>query len=75
MKTAKIFTYGRRQAVSLPREYRLNGEEVYIKKYDNIIILIPKDDPWNSLISSLEQFSDDFMETRNQPEVESRDIL
>ena len=36
----------------------------YIKKMGNAIILIAKDDPWRSLINSLDQFSNDFMETR-----------
>jgi antitoxin VapB len=64
MKTAKIFADGRSQAVRLPKEYRLEGDEVYIKKFDSIIILIPKDDPWNSLIGSTDQFSGDVLETR-----------
>jgi antitoxin VapB len=65
MQTAKIFTNGRSQAVRLPKECRFSGKEVYIKKFENIVILISKDDPWASLINSIEQFSDDFMENRN----------
>ncbi len=75
MQTAKIFTNGRSQAVRLPKEYRFSGEEVYIKKFENIVILISKDDPWASLISSLDQFSDDFMENRNQPDEQIRATL
>ena len=75
MQTAKIFTNGRSQAVRLPKEYRFSGEEVYIKKFENIVILISKDDPWASLISSLDQFSDDFMENRNQPNQQFRETL
>ncbi len=75
MQTAKIFTNGRSQAVRLPKEYRFSGEEVYIKKFENIVILISKDDPWASLISSLDQFSDDFMENRNQPNQQIRETL
>lgn len=75
MQTAKIFTNGRSQAVRLPKECRFSGEEVYIKKFENIVILISKDDPWASLISSLDQFSDDFMENRNQPNEQIRETL
>jgi len=32
METAKIFTNGRSQAVRLPKAFRFNGNEVYIKK-------------------------------------------
>ncbi len=76
MKTAKLFQNGRSQAVRLPKEYQFSGKDVYIKKFDNVVILFPKTDPWAPLISSLDQFSDDFMEERNQPPApEKRDLL
>lgn len=75
MKTARIFTNGRSQAVRLPKEYRFDTEEVYIKKLDNIIMLIPKKDPWVSLINSLSKFSEDFMESRPVPDIQKRDEL
>ena len=75
MRTAKIFTNGRSQAVRLPKEYRFSENEVYIKKFENMVILLPKEDPWASLISSLNQFSEDFMTARNQPEQQIRDVL
>jgi antitoxin VapB len=64
MKTAQIFSNGRSQAVRLPKEFRFDAEDVFIKKFDNIVMLIPKNDPWASLINSLDKFSDDFMESR-----------
>jgi antitoxin VapB len=67
MQTAKIFINGRSQAVRLPKDFRFAGEDVYIKKVGKMVILIPKDDPWSSLINSLDQFTDDFMESREQP--------
>ena len=47
-------------------EYQIEGEEAYIKKVGNVILLIPKDNPWQTLFSSLELFSDDFMEQRER---------
>lgn len=67
MQTAKIFINGRSQAVRLPKEFRFSGNDVFIKKIGNIVILVPKDDPWASLATSLDQFTDDYMETRDQP--------
>ena len=32
METAKLFMNGRSQAVRLPKEFRFDGDEVYIKK-------------------------------------------
>lgn len=67
MKTAKLFNNGRSQAVRLPREYRFTGSDVYIRKIDDLVILFPPKSPWSSLINSLDKFSGDFMESRNQP--------
>ena len=75
MKTAKIFQNGRSQAVRLPKDYRFNGTEVYIKKLCNSVILIPKNDPWAPLLDSLDKFSDDFMLDRNQPLQQPRENL
>jgi len=75
MQTAKIFINGRSQAVRLPKEFRFSGNDVYIKKLGNIVLLIPKDDPWASLADSLDQFTDDYMETRDQPAQQSRKSL
>ena len=75
MKTARIFTNGRSQAVRLPKEYRFDTEEVFIKKFDSIIMLIPKGEPWSSLINSLDKFSDDFMESRPVPVKQKRIAL
>ncbi len=75
MKIANLFNNGRSQAVRLPKEFRFEGNDIYIKKFDNIVMLIPKDDQWASLIGSLNEFSNDFMETRNQTETESLEKL
>ncbi len=75
MKTAKIFQNGRSQAIRLPKEYQFAGKDVYIKKFNNVVILFSKTDPWASLVNSLEQFSDDYMDERNQPSPEKRNVL
>lgn len=76
MKKAKIFKNGQSQAVRLPKEYRINGSEVLIKKSGNSIILIPmEDNPWKPLINSLNEFSDDFMSDRNQPPTQNREDM
>ena len=74
METAKLFKNGRSQAVRLPRKFSLPGEEVYVKKVNGVVILIPKDeDPWKPLVDSLEKFSDDFFNfSREQGVLEKR---
>ena len=38
MKTAKLFKNGQSQAVRLPKEFRITGSEVYIKKQGDVIV-------------------------------------
>ena len=66
MDTAKVFMNGRSQAVRLPKEYRFDDEEVYINRVGNIIMLVPKDDPWVGLKESTGNMSGDFMIDREQ---------
>ncbi len=76
MKTAKIFKNGQSQAVRLPMEFRIDGSEVFIKKVGNYIVLIPmQTNPWESLLNSVDQFSDDFMPNRKQPSQQNREDL
>ncbi|MBN3960223.1 AbrB/MazE/SpoVT family DNA-binding domain-containing protein [Nostoc sp. NMS8] len=73
MNTAKIATDGTHQMVILPEDFQLTGTEVYIKKISNVIVLIAKDNPWESLIDSLDNFSDDFMNSIVQPIIDTRE--
>jgi antitoxin VapB len=72
MKTAKLFKNGQSQAVRLPKEFRMSGDEVYIKKQGEAIILLPKENSWDPLISSLNHFTKDFRIERNQPDEDQK---
>ena len=67
MKTARLFRNGQSQAVRLPKEYRFSGDRVLIKRAGNAVVLLPEKDYWMPLFESLSRFSEDFMETRQQP--------
>ena len=41
MKTAKIFQNGRSQAVRLPKDFRFDGDEVFVHKVGNAVVLLP----------------------------------
>ena len=75
MKTAKLFKNGESQAVRLPKEFRLAGDEVFIKHMGNAVVLLPKSRGWEPLIASLSKFSSDFMNERDQPAEEERESL
>ena len=75
MDSAKLFYNGRSQAVRLPREYRFKGDEVYIKKIGSAVVLISKDKIWEVHEAGIDYFSDDYMESREQPALKKRDEL
>jgi antitoxin VapB len=75
MVTAKLFKNGQSQAVRLPKEFRFEGQEVYIRRIGRSVLLVPKDDPWREMADSLEKFSDDFMGERKQPDLQERNFF
>jgi len=75
MKTARLFINGRSQAVRLPKDCRFRGSDVYVKKFQGLVILFSKDDPWAPLLNSLDHFSDDFMSERGLPPEQERHDL
>ncbi len=78
MTTAKLFQNGQSQAVRLPKEFRFdNLKEVFIKKINGMVVLIPKSDKsiWAKMYDNLDEFSDDFMQTRVQPIQEREDLF
>jgi antitoxin VapB len=72
MDRAKLFQNGRSQAVRLPKDFRLPGTEVYVKRVGNAVVLIPVERSWDTLFDSLGKFTDDFMADRNQPRLQER---
>jgi len=75
MDTAKLFKNGRSQAIRLPKKYRFEGDKVYLRKFGNGVILMPEERTWDSLIESVNLFSDDFLEECNQGTQDQREGL
>jgi antitoxin VapB len=75
VETARLFKNGQSQAVRLPKDFRFEGEKVFIKRVGNAVVLIPYQDSWETLFESLDQFSDDFMNEREQPAPQEREDL
>jgi antitoxin VapB len=69
MDTAKIFKTGRSQAVRLPKEYRFEGDEVYIKRVGPAVVLLPHKprQTWDAWFAALAQFDSESWPDRNQP--------
>ena len=72
---AKVFMTGRSQAVRLPKQYRVSGDSVYVKRLGNGILLVPKTgDRWAGLFAALDEFPRDFKLTRDQRQRERRGL-
>ena len=72
MQTAKVFQNGRSQAIRLPRQFRVEVSEVYLKKTPEGFLVIPRD-PWEIFFEGVEELSEDFMAGgRQQPEPQQR---
>ena len=72
MHTARLFQSGRSQAVRLPKEYRFAGTEVVVKHFGNGVLLLPKDDPWQTMQAGLAAFEPGFVLERQQPDEQFR---
>ena len=72
MDTARRFQSGRSQAVRLTKEYRFAGTEVVVKHFGNGVLLLPADNPWQTLQAGLDAFEPGFTLAREQPEEQQR---
>ncbi|WP_445176533.1 antitoxin [Microcoleus sp.] len=73
MNIAKLSIADDYQTVILPKEFHFAGNEVYVKKIGDAIVLISKENPWKTFFDSFNMFSDDFMLVREQLPVERRE--
>jgi antitoxin VapB len=75
--TAKLFRNGRSQAVRLPKEFRMEGDQVRIRRVGSGILLEPMETDVKEWLRKLDSFrSEPFMlEGRQQPEIAVRESL
>ena len=72
-KKTRLFMSGNSQAVRIPREFQLDGDEVEIQQRGNTLVIRPKKLSWAPLMDSLKKFTADFMvQGRRQPAVQKR---
>lgn len=77
--TAKLFVTGRSQAVRLPREYRFEGEEVFIRRDPSSgdVVLSRKPPDWRGFleVAGRAEVPDDFMNDRQDLPAPERDLF
>lgn len=59
--------------IIIPKRIKIKQGKVYLKSIGNSMYLIPFNEPWENMIDSLDLFSPDFMNERNQPEDQQRE--
>lgn len=74
-KIARVFKNGQSQAIRLPKAFRFDCKEVFIRKEGESVIISPKPDSWEDFFASDVRPSADFMENRNQLELEERGLF
>ena len=75
IKTAKLFKHGPSQAVRLPKEFRMPGTEVRVRRIGRGVLLEPVGIPFDvkAWLAKLDEYRDEpFMpEGRQQPPIPS----
>ena len=71
---AKIFMNGRSQAVRLPKEYRFDTDEVYIRKQGSSVIITEKKPTWDEFFDSESVFDSGFLKDRLDTQPQERDF-
>jgi len=66
---AKVFKNGRSQAIRMPREFRVAGTEVHLRRVPEGILIVERD-PWEVCLEACRELSDEFFTT-----VEKRGFL
>ncbi len=69
----KLTTNGTTKTVTIPKEFHMSDDEVYLSKIDDVIMLVPRNKKTATLLNSLSNFTDDFMDTREQPPLQTRE--
>ena len=78
-QTAKLFVTGRSQAVRLPREFRFDGTEVFIRRdpLTGDVVLSHKPHSWDRFLALCQSTTipADFMADRDTEPAEERDLF
>lgn len=72
-RTAKVFMNNRSQAVRLPKDFRFDTKEVFIRKEGDEVILSPRPEDWGDFLEEGPVASPEFMEGVEDFPVQERD--
>jgi antitoxin VapB len=75
MAITKVFKNGNSQSVRIPKEYRLEVDEVEIVRVDDSLVLRPVRRGLGRVLELFASFSDEVLDERHQPPVQTREGL
>lgn len=76
MEIAKVFENGRSQAVRLPKKCRFQSDEVVVQQLGKAVLLVAKEDLWQTFTEGLQDFTEDIFEGgRNQGGQQERELI
>jgi antitoxin VapB len=61
------------QSIRIPENFKIDDDKVYLKKVGTALYIIPFHNPWQNLFDSVEEFSQDFMDDREQATGQTRE--
>jgi len=73
--TAKIFQHGRSQAVRLPKEFRLPGKEVRVRRFGKGVLLEPKPPDLKAIFAEMHKIKAPPLKRPRQPKTPVRKIF
>ena len=75
MQIAKISTAGQSQTVHLPQAFQFNVSEVVVKHFGSGVLLLPKENAWQTMQDALAEFEADFSITREEQSEQIREKI
>ena len=73
IRTVEIVTNSGLQGIAIPEGMEIDDNKVYLKRVGNSLFVIPFHEPWRNMIDSVDIFTEDFMESRHQPDGQDRE--
>ncbi|MBF0430639.1 MAG: AbrB/MazE/SpoVT family DNA-binding domain-containing protein, partial [Fibrobacteria bacterium] len=64
MITVKVIKSGNSQAIRLPKQFKLDTDEIIINRIGNVLVMTPKDEPWGLFSQGIKEIGKDFPKAR-----------
>ena len=73
----KVFQNGRSQAIRIPKEFRVDADEVFIEKVGDTLVIKPKSaEKWDKFFDDLSSIdTSDFLNDRTQLSLQERELF